>query len=63
MLNQISDTITRGLNANIRSVNLSSRNGKFEGSITINVDGKSHLELIIARLSKLKGVKRVLREK
>ena len=63
MLNQISDTITRGLNANIRSINLSSRNGKFEGSLTINVDGKSHLELIIARLSKLKGVKRVLREK
>ncbi len=63
MLNQISDLISRDLNANIRSVNLSSNSGKFEGSLTINVNGKSHLELIIARLSKLKGIKRVMREK
>jgi len=63
MLTKISDTITHDLNANIRSVNLSSANGKFEGTISINVSGKSHLDLIIARLSKLKGVKRVMREK
>jgi GTP diphosphokinase / guanosine-3',5'-bis(diphosphate) 3'-diphosphatase len=63
ILNRISDTITHELNANIRSINLSSSGGKFEGTISINVDGKSHLELIIARLSKLKGIKRVVREK
>lgn len=63
MLNQISDTLTHDLKANIRSINLSSSNGKFEGNISINVDGKSHLDLIIARLSKLKGIKKVIREK
>ena len=63
ILNKITDTITHELNANIRSINLSSSNGKFEGTVSINVDGKSHLELIIARLSKLKGIKRVVREK
>ncbi|NVO18286.1 MAG: bifunctional (p)ppGpp synthetase/guanosine-3',5'-bis(diphosphate) 3'-pyrophosphohydrolase [Bacteroidetes bacterium] len=63
MLNQISDTLTHELKANIRSINLSSANGKFEGNISINVDGKSHLDLIIARLSKLKGIKKVIREK
>jgi GTP diphosphokinase / guanosine-3',5'-bis(diphosphate) 3'-diphosphatase len=63
ILNRISDTITHDLNANIRSINLASANGKFEGTISVNVDGKSHLDLIIARLSKLKGIKRVMREK
>jgi GTP diphosphokinase / guanosine-3',5'-bis(diphosphate) 3'-diphosphatase len=61
MLNLISETITRELNANIRSINLSSSHGKFEGTISVNVLGRSHLDLIIARLSKLKGVKRVQR--
>ncbi|MBK7171837.1 MAG: bifunctional (p)ppGpp synthetase/guanosine-3',5'-bis(diphosphate) 3'-pyrophosphohydrolase [Bacteroidales bacterium] len=62
MLNSISDIITKDLNANIRSIHLNSNQGKFEGTISINVDSKSHLDLITARLSKLKGVKRVIRE-
>lgn len=61
MLNSISDVITRDLKANIRSVNLASSHGRFEGSLSVNVAGKSHLDLIMAKLSKIKGVKRVVR--
>lgn len=63
MLNSISDLLTRDLNANIRSINLSSNSGKFEGTLSVNVSSKSHLDLIIAKLSKLKGVRRVSRVK
>jgi len=61
MLTSISDVITRDLKANIRSINLESSHGRFEGNLSVNVAGKSHLDLIIAKLSKVKGVKRVVR--
>jgi len=63
ILNAITDVITRELNANIRSVNLNSHRDKFEGTISVNVGSKAHLDLIIARLSKMKGIRRILREK
>lgn len=62
MLTSISDIITHELKANIRSIHLNSNLGKFDGTISVNVGGKAHLDLIIARLLKLKGIKRVNRE-
>ena len=61
ILSSISELLTRELNTTIRSVNLSSHHGKFDGTISVNVDGKPHLDLILARLSKLRGIKRVIR--
>ncbi len=61
ILSSITSVLSDELNANTRSINIESRNGKFEGLITINVSGKNHLEMIIARLMKVKDVNRVSR--
>lgn len=62
ILNDITHAVSTDLNTNIRSINLNSNNGKFEGTIIVNVDGKTHLSLILARLTKLKGIRKVFRE-
>jgi GTP pyrophosphokinase len=63
ILNNISYLLTTELNANVRSINLTSSFGKFDGTISVNVSGKSHLDLIMARLMKIAGVKKVIRLK
>ncbi len=62
ILSDITNVVSGDLKANIRSVNLNTHNGKFEGAIMVNVDGKAHLNLIIGRLVKLKGIRKVSRE-
>ena len=62
LLNDITNIVSGELKANIRSVNLSTHNGKFDGTLSINVDGKAHLNLIIGRLARLKGIRKVDRE-
>jgi GTP pyrophosphokinase len=62
ILNDITNVVSGDLKANIRSINLNSHNGKFDGSIMVNVDGKAHLNLILGRLVKLKGIRKVSRE-
>lgn len=62
ILNDITNVVSGELKANIRSINLNSRNGKFDGTIMVNVDGQAHLNLIIGKLVKLKGIKKVNRE-
>ncbi len=62
ILNDITNVVSGDLKANIRSINLNSHNGKFDGTIMVNVDGKAHLNLILGRLVKLKGIRKVSRE-
>lgn len=62
ILNDITNAVSGDLKANIRSINLNSRNGKFDGSIMVNVDGKAHLNLILGTLARLKGIRKVSRE-
>ena len=61
ILNDITLAITGEMVADIRSINLSSHTGKFDGTIMVNVDSKAHLMLILAKLSKLKGIRKVTR--
>lgn len=63
ILNDITNIVSGELRADIRSINLNSRNGKFDGYIMVNVDGKAHLNLIIGKLARLKGIRKVSREK
>jgi len=63
ILNDITNVISGDLKADIRSVNLNSHNGKFDGFIMVNVNGKSHLNLIVGKLAKLKGIRKVGRDK
>lgn len=62
ILKDITNIVSVDLKADIRSINLNSRNGKFDGSIMVNVNGKAHLNLIIGKLVRLKGIKKVSRE-
>lgn len=62
ILNDITNLVSGDFKANIRSINLNSHNGKFDGSIMVNVDGKAHLNLILGTLVRLKGIRKVSRE-
>lgn len=62
ILNDITNVVSGDLKADIRSINLNSRNGKFDGYLMVNVAGKAHLNLIIGKLARLKGIRKVSRE-
>jgi GTP diphosphokinase / guanosine-3',5'-bis(diphosphate) 3'-diphosphatase len=62
ILNDITNIVSGELKADIRSINLNSHNGKFDGSIMVNVNGQAHLSLILGKLVRLKGIRKVSRE-
>jgi GTP diphosphokinase / guanosine-3',5'-bis(diphosphate) 3'-diphosphatase len=62
LLNLITETISIEVKADIRNINMDARNGRFECTAVINVSGKKQLDMLIARLSKLKGVSKVIRK-
>ncbi len=61
ILSKISDTISKDLRVNMRSVSIDSTDGMFEGTITLFVKDTSHLDVLIKRLAKIKGVLSVSR--
>jgi (p)ppGpp synthase/HD superfamily hydrolase len=56
ILNEISHSIVAYQNTNIKSINISTGNSAFEGSVTLYVHNIDHLSKIIERLKKIKGV-------
>ncbi|MFC2116671.1 RelA/SpoT family protein [Bacteroidota bacterium] len=56
ILSKISDSISKDLRVNMRSVSIDSTDGMFEGTITLFVKDTSHLDVLIKRLAKIKGV-------
>jgi len=62
ILNDITNIVSGDLKADIRSINLNTHNGKFDGSIMVNVNGQAHLNLILGKLVRLKGIRKVSRE-
>ncbi len=61
MINDITDVLSKSLETNMKSINVSSDSGMFEGIITLYVDNISHLHRIMKRLERIEGVKNVLR--
>jgi len=61
ILNDITHSISTYQNTNIRGVRIDSNNSVFEGTIMIGVKNKDHLERIIEKLRKIKGVARTER--
>jgi len=61
MINDITDVLSKSLETNMKSINVSSDSGMFEGIITLYVDGIAHLNRIMKKLEKIEGVKNVLR--
>lgn len=61
MINDLTDVLSKSLSTNMKSINVSSDEGMFEGIITLYVNGIAHLNKIMKRLEKIEGVKNVLR--
>lgn len=57
----ISQAISDDLKVNMRSIRFDSANGKFNGRITLFVTDKIHLDNLLRRLSKIKGVLKATR--
>ncbi len=62
LLNSISDVILREFKVALRSITLDTDNGIFYGKLKLMVLDLRHLDSLIARLSKIKGVMHVKRQ-
>ncbi|PID91460.1 MAG: RelA/SpoT family protein [Bacteroidetes bacterium] len=61
IVSNISDVISRDLQVNMRSISIDSDDGLFEGSVTIFVKDSKHLEALIRKLKRVKGVNNIQR--
>jgi guanosine-3',5'-bis(diphosphate) 3'-pyrophosphohydrolase len=61
IVSNISDVISKDLQVNMRSITIDSDDGMFEGSITLFVKDTQHLEALIRKLKKVKGVLQIKR--
>jgi GTP pyrophosphokinase len=56
VVNEISRLIASDLKVSMRSMNLVTQDGMFEGTYTLIVQDRPHLETIMNRIKKTKGV-------
>jgi len=61
IVSNISDVISKDLQVNMRSISIDSNDGMFDGSITLFVKDTQHLEALIRKLKKVKGVMNIRR--
>lgn len=61
MLNDITHAISTYLDTNIRSVNIDSESGLFAGTFILNVQNTDHLNKILERVRRIRGIRRVER--
>ena len=61
IVSNISDVISKDLQVNMRSISIDSRDGMFEGSITLFVIDTQHLEALIRKLKRVKGIMNIRR--
>ncbi len=61
IVSNISDVISKDLQVNMRSISIDSNDGMFEGTITLFVKDTQHLEALIRKLKKVKGVNAIRR--
>ena len=61
MLNDITHAISSYNNTNIRSVNIDSADGQFDGTFILNVENTEHLARIVEKIRRVQGVRRAER--
>ena len=61
LVNRISEVVSRDLKVNMRSVSFSSSNGVFEGKIQVLISDTKHLDMLLHRLLRIKGVQKAVR--
>lgn len=61
LVNRISEVISRDLKVNMRSISFSSSNGVFEGKVQVLIPDTKHLEMVLYKLTRIKGVQKAVR--
>jgi len=61
IVSNISDVISKDLKVNMRSIAVDSNDGLFEGTLTVFVSDTAHLDALIKKIVKVKGVMSVKR--
>ncbi len=61
MINKISEIISKDLKVNMRSFSINSANGLFDGRIQVYVTDTKHLDMLLYKLTKIKGIQRAIR--
>ncbi|MCB8995656.1 MAG: bifunctional (p)ppGpp synthetase/guanosine-3',5'-bis(diphosphate) 3'-pyrophosphohydrolase [Bacteroidales bacterium] len=61
IVSNISDVIAKDLKVNMRSISIDSNDGMFEGTLSVFVSDTSHLDALIKKISRVKGVMSVKR--
>ncbi len=61
IVNDLTDVLSKSLQTNLKSLNISSDGGMFQGILTLFVADIDHLQHIINRLERVEGVKSVIR--
>jgi len=61
IVSNISDVISKDLQVNMRSISIDSTDGMFEGTIALFVKDTQHLEALIRKIKKVKGISNVRR--
>ncbi|NVO02055.1 MAG: bifunctional (p)ppGpp synthetase/guanosine-3',5'-bis(diphosphate) 3'-pyrophosphohydrolase [Bacteroidetes bacterium] len=56
IVNNISSVVSKDLKVNMQAVSFSSKDGLFDGVITVHIKDLSHLTVLIANIQKVKGV-------
>ena len=62
LVNKISNIISSHLQINIKSFNLNTDNGMFDGKITLEVKNKTQLDKLIFKLKGIEGIKEIKRD-
>jgi GTP pyrophosphokinase len=63
LVSSITRTISDDLRVNMRSINFNRKGRHFEGRVTVMIKDHDHLDQLIAKLTQVKGVERVVRVK
>ncbi len=61
LMNKITQIISNQMNVNIKSININSNDGVFEGSITLKVHNSSFLKELTDKLEKIKAITSITR--
>ncbi len=61
MLSKITDIISKDLKIRMRSISIDSNDGMFDGKLKLFVDSAKHLDGLISKLKKEKGILKVIR--
>jgi (p)ppGpp synthase/HD superfamily hydrolase len=56
IVNNISSVVSKDLKVNMQAVSFNTKDGLFDGVITVHIKDLSHLTVLIANIKKVKGV-------